>query len=91
MVHVTDMALDRLEIVRDENALPPEQGIALVPQAAGELGFVAAAPQPDDEVIERDGKPILVVPASFSAAFDNLVVDYADTPEMQGFTISQVE
>lgn len=91
MVHVTDKALDRLEIVRDENALPPEQGIALVPGAAGELGFVAAEPQPDDQVIERDGRPVLVVPASFAEAFDGLVVDYSDTPEMQGFTVSQAQ
>jgi Fe-S cluster assembly iron-binding protein IscA len=91
MVHVTDMALDRLEIVRDENSLPADQGIALVPSAAGEIGFVAAAPQPDDEVIERDGKPVLFVPASFTEAFTNLVVDYSETPEMTGFTISQVQ
>lgn len=91
MVQITDKALDRLESVRDENALPADQGIALVPRAAGELGFVAAAPEPDDQVIERNGKPILVVPATFADAFDKLVVDYADTPEMQGFTISQVE
>ena len=91
MVHVTDTALDRLEAVRDENQLPPDQGIALVPHSSGELGFVAAAPQPEDQVFERDGKPVLVVPASFADALSNLVVDYADTPDIQGFTISQVE
>jgi hypothetical protein len=91
MVHVTDMAMDRLEIVRDENSLPDGQGIALVPSAGGEIGFVAAAPQPEDEVIERDGKPVLFVPANFTEAFTNLVVDYADTPEMAGFTISQAQ
>ena len=91
MVHVTDTALDRLEIVRDENALPPEQGIALVPRAAGELGVVAAEPQPDDQVFERNGKPVLVVPAPFADEFNGLIVDYSDTPEVQGFTISQVE
>ncbi len=89
MVHVTDKALDQLEAVRDENSLPAGQGIALVPREAGELGFVAAEPQPDDQVIERDGKPVLVVPASFADAFSDLVVDYTDTPEMQGFTVSQ--
>ncbi len=52
---------------------------------------MAAAPEPDDQVIERDGKPLLVVPAGFAEAFDKLVVDYTDTPEMEGFTISQVE
>ncbi|HYI15787.1 MAG TPA: hypothetical protein VEX37_10385 [Thermomicrobiales bacterium] len=91
MVQVTDKALDRLEMVRNENSLPEGQGIALVPRSAGELGFVAAAPEPDDQVIERDGQPLLVVPAGFAEAFDKLVVDYTDTPEMQGFTISQVE
>ena len=89
MVHVTDTAIARLEIVRDENSLPPEQGIALVPGAAGELGFVAAVPQPEDEVIERDGRPVLVIPASFAEAFNGLVVDYSDSPETQGFTVSQ--
>jgi Fe-S cluster assembly iron-binding protein IscA len=91
LVQITDTALDRLESVRNENALPADQGIALVPRAAGELGFVAAVPEPDDQVIERDGKPILVIPANFAEAFDKLVVDYTDTPEMQGFTIAQAE
>lgn len=91
MVHVTDTALDQLETVRDENALPADRGIALVPRAAGEFGFVAAAPQPEDQVIERNGKPVLVVPASFAEAFTDLIVDYTDTPELQGFTISQAE
>ena len=91
MVHVTDTALDRLEIVRNENALPAGQCIALVPRSDNELGFVAATPQPEDQVIERDGKPILVVPANFAEAFSNLVVDYRDTPEMQGFTITETQ
>ncbi len=37
MVQVTDKALDRLEMVRNENSLPEGQGIALVPRSAGEL------------------------------------------------------
>jgi Fe-S cluster assembly iron-binding protein IscA len=91
MVHVTDTALDRLEMVRNENALPADQGIALVPRSAGELGFIATTPAPEDQVIERDGKPIFVVPATFAEAFDKLVVDYSDTPEAQGFTVTQAE
>ena len=91
MVHVTDTALDRLKIVRDENALPADQGIAVVPRAEGEIGFVAATPQADDQVIERDGKPLLFVPANFAETFNDLVIDFADTPEMTGFTISQVQ
>ena len=89
MVHVTDKALDQLEVIRRKNALPPEQAITLVPSAEGDLGFVATAPQPEDQVIERDGQAMLVVPATFAEAFGNLVIDYADTPDMQGFTISQ--
>ncbi|MGH9174606.1 MAG: adhesin [Vicinamibacterales bacterium] len=91
MVHVTDTALERLEIIREENALPADQAIALVPRSESEIGFVAAVPQPDDQVIERDGKPVLFVPADFAEPFTDLVVDYVDTPEAQGFTITQPE
>jgi hypothetical protein len=78
-------------MVRNENALPADQGIALVPRSAGELGFIATTPAPEDQVIERDGKPIFVVPATFAEAFDKLVVDYSDTPDAQGFTVTQAE
>jgi hypothetical protein len=91
LVHVTDTALDQFELLREANELPADQAIALVPRSASEIGFVAAAPQPDDEVIERDGQPVFFVPSDFVEPFTSLVVDYVDTPEAQGFTISQAE
>ena len=91
MVHVTETALERLEMIREENALPADQAIALVPRSDNEIGFVAAVPQPDDQVIERGGTPVFFVPADFAEPFTDLVVDYVDTPESQGFTLTKSE
>jgi Fe-S cluster assembly iron-binding protein IscA len=91
MVHVTDQALDRLEALRDQNELPPEEGLALVRRETGDFAFAAVTPQPEDQVIERDGKPVMIVPAVFATSLDRLLIDYVDTPEMQGFTLSEQE
>jgi hypothetical protein len=42
-------------------------------------------------VIERGGQPLVFVPANFAEPFSDIVIDDVDTPDSQGFTISQSE
>ncbi len=89
MVQLTDRAIEQLEAIRDENALPPDQGVTLVATETGELGFAISSPQPEDEVHERDGKTVMIVPQILVEALDGVVLDFDDTPGQEGFTLDR--
>lgn len=89
MVQITDRAMDQLEAIRDEADIPTGQGVTLVANESGELGFGVTAPQPEDEVVERDGKTVIIVPQLLSMPLQQVVIDYVETDEMQGFTLEQ--
>lgn len=88
MVHITDRAMDQLEAMRDQSNLPEGQGVALTPREGGKLGFTAATPNQSDEVIERGGTPVMIIPNELIEPLQAVVIDYVDTPEMQGFTLN---
>lgn len=81
--------MDQLEMLRNAHQLPDEQGIALVPVEDGQLSLAAVTPEPEDEIVERDGTVLMVVPNVLAEPMGNMVLDYVETPEMQGFTLSQ--
>lgn len=89
MVRITDRAMDQLESMRDQSGLLPGQGVALTPRDGGKLGFTAATPDDDDEVIERDGSTVMIVPKQLVEPLESVVIDYVDNAEMQGFTLNQ--
>jgi Fe-S cluster assembly iron-binding protein IscA len=89
MVQVTNQAMDQFEALRDQTSLTPDQAVTLVPNDAGELGFAITSPQHEDEIIERDGKPLVAVPQMLIEPLKNVVIDYVDTPETQGFALTE--
>ncbi len=89
MVRVTDRAMEQLETMRDQSGLLPGQGVALTPREGGKLGFTAASPEETDEVIERDGNTVMIVPQQLVEPLQSVVIDYVDNAEMQGFTLNQ--
>ncbi|HVX29589.1 MAG TPA: adhesin [Nitrolancea sp.] len=91
VVHITDRAMDQLEAMRDQSNLPEGQGVALTPREGGKLGFTAATPTQSDEVIERDGATVMIIPNELIEPLQSVVIDYVDTPEMQGFTLNPEE
>lgn len=91
VVEITDRAIEQLEALRDANTTTGEEGITLIPRENGELGFGLAAPQETDHVVEREGKPVMIIPEPLIEPFDNIRIDYVDTPDMQGFTLEQQE
>jgi Fe-S cluster assembly iron-binding protein IscA len=89
MVRITERAMDQLESMRDQSGLQPGQGVALTPRDGGRLGFTAATPDDNDEVIERDGNTIMIIPEQLVEPLQAVVIDYVDGEEMQGFTLNQ--
>lgn len=89
MLHVTERAIDEFAQMRAQNNLEPDRGVGIVPQADGGLQVAAVQPGPADQVIEREGEPVLVVPAELEDRLDGLVLDYRDDGDVPQFTLTR--
>jgi Fe-S cluster assembly iron-binding protein IscA len=87
MFQVTDRALDKMAELRDEQNAEEGQGLALVITDTQQLAVAVAEPDENDQVFERDGDPVVIVPAPMTDALDGLVLDYVD----DGFALGRVD
>jgi Fe-S cluster assembly iron-binding protein IscA len=85
MFQVTEAAVDRMAEMRSEREIEPDQGMVLVVGEDSQLAVAVGAPQENDQVYERDGEPVVIVPAQLTPTLDGLVLDHS--PE--GFTVSR--
>lgn len=93
MVDVTERALDELSTIREANNAQPGQGITLVVAENGDLSLALAWPEAQDQVFERDGEPVMIIPDVLAGPLDGIVLDYveasADTAGEGGFTLER--
>lgn len=90
-MEVTDRAMEKLEELRDQSNPQPGQGVSLVITENNSLGLTLAHPQETDEVVERNGDPVVIIPENLSETLDGLVLDYVNEPGQEGFTLEQQE
>jgi Fe-S cluster assembly iron-binding protein IscA len=88
MLEITERALDQLEQMRDDSGLGIDRCVGLAAADDGNLRFVAVEPGPTDEVIERQGTPIVAVPTALASALDGMMLDFDDTPDAQQFILT---
>lgn len=91
MLQVTDRALDRLEQLLQESTAEPGEGVTLGTNAEGRLGFGLGRPGGSDQIYERGGAPIMIVPEPLVSALDGYILDYVITPEEEGFTLDRAD
>jgi Fe-S cluster assembly iron-binding protein IscA len=89
MVHVTDNALKKLDEMRKMGGLAEDQLIGIGVGEQGMLRFDVMNPDADDQVIEKDGTPVMVVPAILADPLDNAVLDYHDDDDERRFTLRE--
>ena len=85
MFQVTDAAVDRMAEMRDERDITSDQGMMLVIGENNQLAVAVGEPQEEDQVFERDGEPVVIVPAQLGPTLDGLVLDHSE----EGFTINR--
>ena len=73
---------------RDRFGLGSDRCVGLMAENDGNLRFVAVEPGPTDEVIERQGEPIVAVPTTLAEALDGMMLDFYDTPDTQQFVLT---
>lgn len=89
MVHVTDRAIDKLAEMRQMGGLGPDQGIGIGVTQDGSLRFDLMRADANDEVIEKNGEPVMIIPQMLSQPLEATVLDYVDTPQEQKFTLTE--
>ncbi len=87
MIQLTDSAVDRMAEMRSEYDVTSQQGLMLLVNDDSELAVAIGEAQEHDQVIERDGEPIVIVPAQLAPTLDGLILDH--NPD--GFTVSRID
>ncbi|MGH2560929.1 MAG: adhesin [Thermomicrobiales bacterium] len=88
MVQVTDRALDKLEQMRQMGGLSEDQVIGIGVGQDGGLRFDLLKPTEQDEVIDRNGQPLIVVPAPLSDPLSGAVLDFPEDADSK-FTLRE--
>lgn len=83
MFQVTEAAVDRMAEMRSEHDTTGDQGMMLVINENNQLAVAIGEAGEADQVFEREGEPIVIVPAQLEPTLDGLVLDHTD----EGFTI----
>ena len=90
MLQFTDRALDVLEEMRDLSDAAEGEAIVLYPEEDGGIGMGIGEPSPDDQIVERHGRPVVAVADELLEPFAGLVLDVVETSAETGeFALSR--
>lgn len=78
MLRVTEQALDLLEEVRDANDAAENEGVLIFAGPQGELGMALSVPGEFDQVVERNGRVVVIVAADLQEALDGMTLDIGE-------------
>ena len=76
MLTITDAALARLRALSAE-VCGPDEALRLVLSAGGAVDFDVVVPRMADQVIESEGRPVLLVDNSTAGILDDATLDVA--------------
>ena len=96
MVKVTEQAKQALDDLRSEAVarLPEEAktgrepSLRLIVQGT-QAGLALDYPQENDQIVEHDGHPVLLVDSELSQILDGATVDVTSTPEGERLTLKR--
>lgn len=89
MIYVTKEARQELNRYFSINKLSRDMSLRIVDKGHGKLGLVNDARRPDDEVIEYEGKILLVVEPAISSGPKNISLDAYTAADVRRMVISK--
>jgi len=93
MVTVTAKAKEKLREVLQGRATDPEEAMRVIssPLNPEQLEFVLDKKKEADHVVEsEDGRKLLLIGPLLAPVLEEKVIDYQETPQGVGFTISKL-
>ncbi len=91
MITVTATAKEKLKELLQKQITEPEEAIRIVrsPSEPNRLELVLDKEKEGDQVVEtEEGTKILLIASDLAPVLKGLVIDYQETPQGTGFTIS---
>lgn len=92
MLTVTTTAKEKLKETLQEREADPEEAIRLIrdPSDPNQLSLTLDKEKERDHVVEsEDGRKVLLVAPDLAPALGEMVMDYQETPEGAGYSISK--
>ena len=93
MLTVTATAKEKLKETLQERGADPEEAIRLIPDPSNpnQLSFTLDKENEGDHVVEsEDGRKVLLVAPDLAPMLGEMVMDYQETPEGAGYSISKL-
>jgi Fe-S cluster assembly iron-binding protein IscA len=92
MLIVTPLAAEKLKEAIQNKTIDPEFGFRLVasPLKPNQLKMTLDREKEGDQVVESEGVKILILSPEIASALEGMVMDYQETPEGAGFSISEL-
>ena len=93
MLTVTAAAKGKLKETLQERTTDTEEAIRLIPDPSNpnQLAFTLDKENEGDHVVEsEDGRKVLLVAPDLAPALEGMVMDYQETPEGAGYSISKL-
>ncbi len=93
MVTVTAKAKEKLKEVLQGRATDPEEAMRVIssPSTPEQLEFVLDKEKEADHVVEsEEGRKLLLIGPLLAPVLEEKVIDYQETPQRVGFTISKL-
>lgn len=88
MLTVTERAKEQLRDILTSKVENQQAALRLTPAADGNLGLRVDVEMIDDEVIEHDGKKVLLIGKELYSRLDGITLDVEDTENGPEFRIS---
>jgi Fe-S cluster assembly iron-binding protein IscA len=92
MLTVTVQAGRKLREAVQAQTLDPEVLIRLIPSPSrpNRLELALDKEREGDQVVESEGVKVLLISPELAPALEGMVIDYQETPQGAGFTISKL-
>ena len=76
MIRLTERAGEALREVLRENEAPEDQAVKLLPEPSGGLAMTIAPTAEGDEVVKKEGRPVLIIDAEIVDRLDGALLDF---------------
>ena len=89
MIGITDDAKKELKKLIAENAEDPNMSLRLTASEEGQLGLVMDTELPGDQVVEFEGKKVLLVEEHLASHLGGISLEVEETPEGPALLLKQ--
>ena len=89
MLTVTESARQKLKEALVANTDDPDMSLRLVANLPGHFEFVMDKETEDDQVVEHDGRKILLVDSELDHALEGMTIDYEENAEGRHLVMSK--